>query len=475
MGESKITKAYKRIADGLESRSVRYDFRNAKGRRKDRGTTVYSTATAYDQTTRHAAIEAARELYRSSSDFRWLVDFYVGNVTGFTFRPCTDDAATNKRLLDFFDEFNNTADIQGQRTYEELAELWATRSLLDGDVLKIRLESGQLETIHSDWIQTPNKPAADELWRDGVLVDAFGRPLAYNISKAVERGKPVERRIDAAHCRLLRYTEKLVDNYRGVSPLTTTLANFQDILELLSFTTSKIKLESLLALAITRQSSQPGLGSLTGSFDIPDGNANTPVSVEDEAALNRTLDTQKPGVQILDLIDNEQVQSIANGTPNSTFSGYYELLLRSSFKALKVPFSFYDESFSNYSSLRIAYLQFLDGIKPTIARNLREVEADLVWAMQLAWLSGRLILPDGVTPTKDLFRLIHKRRRVIDADRDVKAQAAGVKNGFWSLDSACAELGFDLDEVMNANAKAKQQAESLGLDLPLFRGSEEQE
>ena len=459
---------FKRIADGVYSRSVRYDFRNTKGRRKDRGTTVYSTAYAYDPQTRTAATEAGRELYRSSSDFRWLVDFYVSNVTGFTFRPSTSDPDLNRRLQDFYDDFNATADIQGLRTYEELTELWETRSLIDGDVLKVRLETGQFETIHGDWIATPRKTNEGELWRDGILVDAFGRPLEYSIYKAVERGKAVEQRIAAEHCQLVRYTEKLVDNYRGVSPLTTTLANFQDVLELLSFTTSKIKLESLLALAITRRSSQPGLGSLTGSFDAVEPAASTPATVQNEEELHRTLDTQQPGIQVLDLIDDEQITNIANGTPNSTFSSYYELLLRSSFKALKVPFSFYNEALSNYSSLRVAYMQFLDAIKPQIERNLRLVQQDILWALQVAWLSGRLVLPEGVTPSKDLFKLTHKRRRVIDADRDVKAQITGVSAGLWSLESACAELGYDLDEVIAANAKAKEQAEQHGLSLPVF-------
>jgi len=60
----------------------------------------------------------------------------------------------------------------------------------------------------------------------------------------------------------------------------------------------------------------------------------------------------------------------------------------------------------------------------------------------------------------------------VDPDKEIKAKERSVSNSFESLYDVVAETGRDLDEVLEANARARDRARDLGLKLPVFEGIE---
>lgn len=477
----------KRLASALQNRT--YDFLTTKGRRKDRGSTIKAQHEELDHNKRNKAINTARDMYNNVIECYWAVNRYVNAVTGFTFQPTTKDRELAQRLIDFYERFNETADVTGRYTYNELLRLWELRQIIDGDVLKIRLMSGQIETIHADWIQTGNQPA-NENWIDGVRVDEYGKPIAYSIIRQTAKGKEVKRIIDARHAYLKFHSDGRIDSYRGVSPLVSALAEFQDVKEIKTYTNTKVKLESILALAIKRTSGKYDYGYQVGDYalgssgvPITDAVAGEPdsgtgsvgtssvitdptLSADDELNRNFELPDAETGAAIVDTIGDETVSNITNQTPSSSFKDFYDMSVKTAYKALDIPGSFADESLSNYNSMRCASMQFEDSTEAEVEKNGKEITSDLVWAMRLAVANGQLQLPAGVEPSAKLFKLIHKRRRIIDADREFKSFGIGVSNGFWSFEDTCNMLGKDAYDVIDSNAKIMEYARNKGVSLP---------
>lgn len=472
-----------------------YDFLNTKGRRADRGSTIKPQSEELDAEKRRKAIVTARDIYNNVIECYWAVNRYVAAVTGFVFQPTTKDRDLAQRLLDFYNRFNETADVTGRYTYSELLRLWELRQIIDGDVLKIRLMSGQIETIHADWIQTIDEPAG-ETWVDGVRIDDYGRPLAYGIVRQTSRGKEIKRIIDAKHAYLKFHSDGRIDSYRGVSPLVSALAEFQDCKEIKTYTNTKVKLESILSLAIKRNTSKYDYGFQVGDYALGSsgvaitndvagepstgstGTSNSVItdptlSADDELNRNFELPDAEQGAAIVDIVGDETVNPISNQTPAASFKDFYDMSVKTAYKSLDIPGSFSDESLSNYNSMRCASMQFEDSTEAEVEKNHKEMVSDIVWAMRLAVASGNLVLPDGVEPSEKLFKLIHKRRRIIDADREFKSFGIGVSNGFWSFEDTCNMLGKDAYEVIDSNARIMEYAKSKGVSLPCITGINE--
>lgn len=474
----------KRLASALQNRT--YDFLTTKGRRRDRGSTIKPQSEELNAQNRCKMINTARDMYNNVIECYWAVNRYVNAVTGFTFQPTTKDRDLAQRLLDFYNRFNETADVTGRYTYNELLRLWELRQIIDGDVLKIRLISGQIETIHADWIQTISQKAGEN-WIDGVRVDEYGRPIAYSIVRQTSQGKEVKRIIDANHAYLKFHSDGRIDSYRGVSPLVSALAEFQDVKEIKTYTNTKVKLESILALVIKRTSGKYDYGYQVGDYALgssgvpitdavagePEtGNVTSSQVISDpsltEPELNRNfeLPDAEAGAAIVDTIGDESVSNVTNQTPSSSFKDFYDMSVKTAYKALDIPGSFADESLSNYNSMRCASMQFEDSTEAEVEKNGKEITNDLVWAMRLAVANGQLVLPAGVEPSAKLFKLIHKRRRIIDADREFKSFGIGVSNGFWSFEDTCNMLGKDAYDVIDSNAKIMEYARNKGVSLP---------
>ena len=472
-----------------------YDFLNTKGRRKDRGSDIKPQSEELDTDKRRKAINTARNIYNNVIEATWAVNRYVAAVTGFVFQPVTKDRELAQRLNDFFNRFNETADVTGRYTYNELLRLWELRKVIDGDVLKVRLMTGQLETIHADWIVN-TKTDDGRTWVDGVCVDDYGRPIAYSISRQTSTGKEVERIIDARHAYLKFHSDGRIDSYRGISPLVSALAEFQDVKEIKTYTNTKVKLESILALAIKRSTSKYDYGFQVGDYAL--GSSAVPITDEvagepgsgsgytttssvitdptlqgEELNRNFELPDADQGAAVVDIVGDESVSPITNQTPSASFKDFYDMSVKTAYKALDSPGSFADESLSNYSSMRCAAMQFEDSTEFEVEKNAREMTADIVWAMRLAVANGNLVLPPGVEPSEKLFKLIHKRRRIIDVDREFKSYGEGITSGFWSFEDTCNMLGKDAYEVIDSNARIMEYARQKGVDLPCINGIDE--
>lgn len=469
-----------------------YDFLNPKGRRKKRGSNILPQSEELNEERRREAINTARDLYNNVTEVYWAVNRYVKAVTGFVFQPTTRDRDLANRLTAFYERFNRTADITGRYTYEQLLRLWELREVLDGDVLKVRLQSGQFETIHGDWIRNCY---SDGNWVNGVKVNEYGAPLAYSVWRQTSNGQEIKRIIDAKNAYLKFHSDGRIDSYRGVSPLISAFAEFQDVKEIKTYTNTKVKLESILALAIKRHFGKYDYGFMAGDYSL--GSTGVPITDEvmgeestgssgsnssgttlanaggnsGQVELNREFDLgeAEDGATIIDLIDDESITPITPQTPSSSFQSFYDMSVKTGFKALNIPRSFADESISNYNSMRCASMQFEDSIEDEIEKNHNEIENDILFAMNIAWINGNLQLPEGVTPSANLFKLIHKRRRIIDADREFRSYGIGITNGFWSFEDTCNALGKDAYDIIDSNARILEYAKSKGVNLPCIQ------
>ena len=74
-------------------------------------------------------------------------------------------------------------DVSGRFSREKMFCLAEARRVLDGDTGLVKLRDGRLQGIQADLIRDPARIPDGEQWINGVLVNGFGRPLAYGVHK----------------------------------------------------------------------------------------------------------------------------------------------------------------------------------------------------------------------------------------------------------------------------------------------------
>ncbi len=139
---------------------------------------------------------------------------------------------------------------------------------------------------------------------------------------------------------------------RGVGPIVAALNHYRDLYENFNYALARMKLSMLFALAVFRD---PAAASLKEEFPDPDSvdepcagdskNAPTP-----ETEIDLTSQTQ-----VLDFDREDDVKFLESQQPSDQFRAYTQLVSMMALKALDIPYSFYDESFTNYSGQRTSW------------------------------------------------------------------------------------------------------------------------
>ena len=142
------------------------------------------------------------------------------------------------------------------------------------------------------------------------------------------------------------------------------------------------------------------------------------------------------------------------------------LVIAASLKALDIPYSFYDESHTNYSGSRGAWLMY-DQSAEAKRSDLREwLDEWLMWRTGLLIAWGVFELPSGF----DLGRLkgqwIARKVPWIDPLGEIQAAKIEVDAGFNSTVRVAESVGLDAYELADQEAAYRDYRASIGLPPP---------
>ncbi len=162
--------------------------------------------------------------------------------------------------------------------------------------------------------------------------------------------------------------------------------------------------------------------------------------------------------------------------PNTNFADFEKAVLRGIASGLNVSYVGLSNNLEgvSYSSIRSGEMMDRDAWK-MMQRLLVDKFYQEVFD---AWLPLAITAKAVQLP---MSRLAEIRRSVswkprgwkwVDPIKEVRAAEFAVKNGMESLYQIASDRGYDLEDILEENARAKELAESYGLKLPVFGGRE---
>lgn len=442
---ARLTKAVRDFKSRVTGSRFGYDAADqaGNGKRHAPSRDLRSEDKVLNANKRTAVQSSARDACRNFTVASWMTRSHVNYVTRHYFQA---DAARSlseadaKRLetdeefkatIDAFDEQlealvselskAENCDVSGRFCLSELVAMTERAAFIDGDLLWVKLASGHIQAVESDRLRDGNPDSVETV--NGVQVDeaAGGRTVKYAIHS---RGKGVngftfERWVSAANAWLHGYFDRF-DQVRGVSPLAAALNSLRDLYEGVDFNLLKLKAEAMFGLKITR------------SATTAPGTMLPPANGEEETDSERqgySIDMGKPTI-FLDMDRGDDAEFMQSNSPGAQSQEFLKMVIAIVMKAADMPYSFYDESFTNFYGSRAAWLRYMDACVPKQERVQRLLNAWALWRLTMAVIDGRLVVPKEVNLTAACWDWIPEGQTWWDPVKDVEGDKSAVMAGF---------------------------------------------
>ena len=433
----------------------RYIAGEAGDRRRDPGTNIKTSDNLLDDSKRRRVIEGGRELWRNYSVAAWAIRKHLDYVSTFNFQALTPRPRFNERLEALMKWWARpiNLDVGSRHSLRRFMRLAEARRVIDGDVFVVKLRDGRVQAIEGDRVRNPDiqrRAMEEEGWVHGLKIGNGGRVEQASIHRRKRHGNyEEERKIQASRFWQLAYWDSF-DQYRGVSPLVSSIASFQDSLEARDYALAKQKVTQLFALAITRE--------MADQFED-----------DDEEASDYKVDFGK-GPLMLDLDPGDSASFLESKHPSSEFQSFLTLVLQMALKALDIPWSMYDESYTNFFGSKAALQGYLTSCISK-REDLKELLGSMAGWRIAKWVSsGALALPRGWRAQDLEITWVHAGQRGWDTAKEVKGDLEAI-DGLLTTRTEIRRTRFG-DDWKAVMRKRKEEEEFLQeLDLGDTRNS----
>ena len=427
-----------------------YDAVNPGKKRRSSGNNILSHDKALGTSDRFQLIESARDINRNFAAGAFMIRKHLDYVSTFSFQPQTGDANLDDDLTTLMRWWSRpeNCDVGGRHSLHSIIRLAESHRTIDGDVFLMKLRSGHLQGIESDRIQNEqglgvvhetDVPKAVRKVH-GIHVDKGGRPIAYDVySKQQNWTYEFDKTVKASNILMHGYYDAF-DQIRGISPLAAAIPTFVDALEMKEYARLKAKVSQLFALSITRTSAMyQDVSCDQTEYDVDFGK----------------------GPVMLDLDPGDEANFLESKNPSTEFQDFITMSMQVASKALDIPWSFFDEAYTNYSGSRIALLQYVKSAQSKRESNQRLLDKITRWKLA-QWVS------DGMLPTDLNLRAL--RWTWIPSGTpwfDIKAEAEAdimlIQNGLKTRREVRQErYGDDWSNVVDELAAEKAKMDELG-------------
>lgn len=398
----------------------------------------------------------ADDAARNFSIVAWAIRRHLDYVSRFRFQAKTGDKAFDDDLEQFVEIASSRSNFEyaGRHRRSKMIRIAEAERTKKGDVGWLLMRNGTVQGIEGDRIRNPTGEEAVKAyrsgseWVQGVKIGKGGRHLAYAIHERVNRSGAYkfERTVSARNFLLHGYFGRY-DQARGVGPLTASLNQFRDVYENFDYALAKAKASQLITFAAY-------------------------TDIENEDGLSIDFDHDGPIFAEMGL--DEKLDLLESKTPSGEFLNYHKAIIGVALKSLDIPYSFYDESHTNFFGSKAALLHYLRSAKDKIEDNQELLLQWLVRRLQVGIINGEIRFPRGM----NLYQVIRHCDWVPDGvpwwdpSKEVKGDVEQIMAGFSNPQRICRERGQgDFYENIDKTAEAIEYAKAKGVTLSFATGT----
>jgi capsid protein len=473
---SYVTPGRNAFTAAATSIGAHYDATDDRGRRRPPVTTTASEDYHANERRRQILSGTTRDLARNFVIAAWCIRKHLDYVADFTFSAATTDPGFNKYLEAWQKESSRRQrfDVAHRHPHRRGVRLAEAGKSIDGDQIWLKLappkgdpNRGTIQAIEGDRVAMPagDRPpnTRPEDWVNGFRLDPeTGRLGAVAICKRVNNTrKQLQRIVPADHVFHHAAYEFRVDQARGISPIASAVNWFRDTYEGFEFALAKAKIGQLFGIQIFSHD------SASGPFTGP-GTANYD---EDEDADQETTPTTAPridlkrGIFVTEMDPGEKAEILESKTPSTETVSFLKLIVMVALRSLDIPYSFWDESFTNFYGSRGGLIQYLHSCHNKVL-DLQDFQNDhFLWRAGLAIEDGELELPSGKDISFLKWEFVPGGVPWWDPAKEARGHALGVKMGSTSPQRICREIGTNFFQNIDETAEAMAYAAARGVPL----------
>ncbi|QDT30929.1 phage portal protein [Thalassoglobus polymorphus] len=447
---------------GLDSEPAKLEYDAAKGGNKRR---PFSPVLRHEDTVlpihkRRTVSGGVRGLRRNLSILDWAIRRHLDYTTQFHLQSQSGNDAFDELFEQWFHGVSQpeSFDVRGRFGFDEYLRTLEACAVIDGDCGSMKLASGHVQAIESDLIKNPADGVYRGRWINGVRVSNSGRHLAYAIHNRGAGGNGYEFNRIVTNSRLfLHGYYSRFDQIRGISPLVSAVNDFQDIYEGKELAFAKMKVNQLFALAFYRDADESA-GDLSSQGD-------------DEEPSGYDVNFGA-GPALLDMEPGDRAEFLESDSPGVNTQEFLQLVIQIALKALDIPFSFFNESFTNFFGSKSAWLHYERSCVNKRARNLRWAYDWMLWRFRLALIRGEITAPASIIREayqgrKLWFEFVPVGMPWWDPSKEIKADIMAIQAGLNSPQRVCRQHGIDFYEIQKQRKKAFEYSEKLGVPIVL--------
>lgn len=447
-----------------------YDALEPKGRRKAPTGNRKTVDSELTKAKRDRLANTGQDLVINFSVAAWMIRRHLDYVAAFRFQAKTQDKGFNKELEAWMNRISRKdyMDAGGRFSREKMFRHFEARRVIDNDVGALFLNDGRVQSIPQDLIANPGQDYLakndKETWVSGVKVNGYGRPLAYSLHKRAKGGSGLEfdKFVNARNLLLYGFFEHAAtEQTRGVSPITTALNPLRDVYENFDYALIKSKISQLFAVAIMREEEAESLEEMFGNADETGDESEHTENCPAQPG-KRVIDLSN-GPTVFDLNANEKAEVIESKTPSAELQSFTRLMIMVALKALDIPYSFFDESHTNYSGSRGSWLQY---DRAAMDKRADQIEFRTKWTlvrMLQDVIDGNLVLPSDMSWEDVMFEWVPIGTPWYDNSKEIKGDLAAIGSGLESpIGITKARGSGDIFKNVEELAEVIKHAEDVG-------------
>jgi capsid protein len=453
------------------ARQFQYDALKDKGQRRASTGRITREDVIVRGGKRTQLQATANDVARNFSIAAWMIRRHLDYVARFQFHCKTGDRAFDRQVEELIriQSRPKNFDRGGRTGRERFFRMLEARAVLDGDVGCLFVQGGRVQGIESDLIrQAPEDKQTKSNgyeWVDGVEIDMAGEARRYSLHRRMG-GTQYEfvRNVPAYNMPLYGFWERFAsEQVRGISPITASLNNFRDIYENLDYALIKAKLSQLFAVALMRDADAE---SLDQSFPPPAGEGDEQPTGDacEEKPKPRELNFAN-GPTVFDLDPGEKAEILESKTPSNELQQFTRLVTAIALKSLDIPYSFFDEAYTNYSGQRASWLHYE---RACLDRREQQIEVRTqwtLWQLQRFILEGWLTLPAGQTIADIKFQWAPLGMPWWDPVKEISGDLMAIASGMGDPEQLTLQRGQgDIYDNIDATLRVVKYAHERGME-----------
>lgn len=444
-----------------------YDATDGRGRRRSPPTLTMSEDRIATERKRRILSSSTHDLARNFSIAAWAIRKHLDFVSRFSFRGATPDEGFNQELEAFIEEKSKPEnfDVSRRHSRERAVRITEAMRIKDGDTFWAKMgrgagrHRGKVELVEGDCCRLPrhlmpkNMRDADR-WVNGVRLGAANESLAYAFCGR-SGSRYVLKRLAPASNVLHHANFERFDQVRGVSPIASGLNWFRDTYEGFEYALAKVKMAQLVGFAFTRDGLMNPFGAVDVNEDADgDGTADSDFSID-----------LPQGTFSLDLDIGEDAKILESKTPASETVNFLKLMIHVALKSLDIPFSFFDESFTNFYGSRGGLIQYLHSCQDSRSNLQSHQNGWARFSIGTGVADGELTLPRGKDFDFVRFEFVPMGIPWWDRVKEARGAAMEIAAGFSNPQRVCREIGTDFEQNILQTKRAMEFAEANGVPL----------